>query len=82
MTEDADRFDQWLNSGDHKDARYWHNRILSSSAIKITCEMMTGILRDAEQKASNVPEELIDIVAPVQALLNKVCSASLQHAAE
>ena len=82
MTEDADRFDQWLNSGDHKDASYWHNRILSSSAIKITCEMMTGILRDAEQKASNVPEELIDIVAPVQALLNKVCSASLQHAAE
>ena len=82
MSDDANRFDEWLNSGDHKDAGYWHNRILSSSAIKITCEMMSGILRDAEHKASNVPDELIDIVAPVQALLNKVCTASMQHAAE
>ena len=82
MRNDADNFDAWLNSGDHKDATYWHNRILSSSALKITCELMTGILRDAEQKASSVPEELTDIVAPVQDLLNKVCAETIQYAAE
>jgi geranylgeranyl pyrophosphate synthase len=82
MRDDADEFDQWLRSGDHQNASYWHSRILSSSALKITCEMMTGILRDAEHKASTVPDELVQIVDPVQQLLAKVCSESIQHAAE
>lgn len=82
MGKDAEKFDQWLNSGDHKDAGYWHSRILSSSALKITCEIMTGILRDAEQKATTIPDDLNDIVIPVQQLLNKVCAESMHHAAE
>lgn len=82
MGEDADQFNEWLNSGDHENAHYWQNRILSSSAIKITCELMRGILRDAEMKASSIPDELSHIVEPVQKLLTSVCATSIQHAAE
>ncbi|MCE2517039.1 MAG: polyprenyl synthetase family protein [Alphaproteobacteria bacterium] len=82
MGDDAEDFDRWLATGDHHGAHHWHERILSSSAISITCELMRGILRDAERKASTIPDELSHIVEPVQKLLTSVCEQSIQHAAE
>lgn len=82
LGEDRERFDQWLSNADHKGASYWHQRIISSSAISITCELMSGILEEAEMKAMSIPEELADIVAPVQALLGSICAKSIRQAAE
>ncbi len=80
--EDRDSFDAWLARADHQKASYWHQRIIASSAISITCDFMSSILAEAEMKALSIPDELADIVAPVQALLASICAKSIQHAAE
>ena len=80
--DDRDSFDQWLSRADHKNTSYWHQRILASSAINITCEFMSGILEEAEMKALSIPDELSDIVEPVQQLLASICAKSIRHAAE
>lgn len=80
--EERKRFDDWLSNANHQGASYWHQRIISSSAITITCELMSGILEEAEMKALSIPHELADIVAPVQALLSGICAKSIRQAAE
>jgi len=79
--KEAREFDNWLISGDHSRAATWHRNLLQSSAIKVTTELMNGILRDAENKAHSVPEELSHIVQPIQNLLRSVCALSLENAA-
>ena len=80
--KEAREFDSWLLSGDQSAVPKWHHRLLQSSAIKVTTELMNGILRDAENKATCVPNELSHIVQPIQKLLTSVCTLSLEHAAE
>jgi len=80
--KEAKEFDTWLLSGDQSAVAKWHHRLLQSSAIKVTTELMNGILRDAENKATCVPDELSHIVRPIQKLLTSICALSLEHAAE
>jgi len=80
--KEAREFDAWLLSGDQSQVATWYHQLLQSSAIKVTTELMNGILRDAENKASVVPHELSHIVQPIQKLLTSICALSLEHAAE
>lgn len=75
-------FGNWLVSGDHTNAMRWHQRIMASNALSDSVRMMNAILDDAGMRAHNVPAELRSIVAPVQALLEKICARSIRHAAE
>lgn len=78
----AAEFDRWLLSGDHKEAKNWHQKILNSPAINTTINRMKEMLADAESHAEAMPDSLKPVVSPIQNLLGKICSQSMEHAAE
>ena len=70
------RFDAWYASGSDDDGR-WQKQLMGSSAINVAVAKMNGMLDQSERLAAALPEELVEVITPVQQMLLHVCQKSV-----
>jgi geranylgeranyl pyrophosphate synthase len=71
------RFDSWYVSGSTDDLFRWQETIMESSAIDLAAIRMNGILDESTILATSLPVELIEVIEPVQQMLQQACKRSV-----
>lgn len=69
-------FDSWYVSGCNVDLGAWQHQIIASSAMHTAAKRMHAMLGESEQLAASLPAELVEVIAPVQQMLQQVCQKS------
>ena len=70
------RFDNWYTSGSQDNYMQWHNKIIISPAMKIAAVRMQDLIDDSERLAEKLPAELVEIIIPIQQMLQHECQIS------
>jgi octaprenyl-diphosphate synthase len=70
------RFDNWYVSGSQDNYLQWHNRIILSSAMKVAEVRMQNLIEDSERLAEKLPSEMVEIIVPIQQMLQHECQKS------
>ena len=70
------RFDNWYVSGTQDNCMQWQNKIISSPAMKIAAVRMQDLIDDSELLARKLPAELVEIIIPIQQMLQHECQIS------
>ncbi len=70
------RFDSWYVSGSEENYLQWQNKIIASSAMNVAAIRMQSLIDDSERLAEKLPAELIEIVIPIQQMLQHECQKS------
>ena len=71
------RFDNWFASGSNDDHVEWQNKIISSTAINIAAIRMQELINDSEHLSEKLPAELVEVVVPIQQMLQHECQKSI-----
>ena len=66
-------FESWYESGCNVDLKAWQRRIIESSAMHVAAQKMLKMLRESEELAAAQPAELVDVIMPVQQMLQQIC---------
>ena len=74
--EDAALFQDWYNSGSMDELKIWQDAILQSNALVESARRMDAILDQTKRVADELPTEIAEVIAPVQAMLEQVCLKS------
>ena len=51
---------------------------MESSAMKAVAVRMRGMLDESERLAASLPDELMEVIIPVQQMLEQVCQKSVR----
>ncbi len=70
------RFDSWYVSGNQDDYLKWQTEINASSAMNVAAVRMQSLIDDSKRLAEKLPVELIEIVIPIQQMLQHQCQKS------
>ena len=70
------RFDNWYVSGSQDNYLQWHNRIILSSAMKVAEVRVQDLIEDSERLAEKLPSEMVEIIVPIQQMLQHECQKS------
>ena len=70
------RFDNWYVSGSHDNYMQWQDKIIVSPAMKVAADRMQDLIDDSERLAENLPTELVEIIIPIQQMLQHECQIS------
>lgn len=70
------RFDNWYASGSQDNHLLWQNKIIASPAMNIAAIRMQKLIDDSERLAEKLPTELVQIVIPIQQMLQHECQKS------
>jgi geranylgeranyl pyrophosphate synthase len=70
------RFDNWYLSGSQDNYMQWQNKIIASSAMNTAALRMQKLIDDSEQLANKLPAELVEIIIPIQQMLQHECRES------
>ena len=70
------RFDNWYASGRQDNHLLWQNKIIASPAMNIAAIRMQELIDDSERLAEKLPTELVQIVIPIQQMLQHECQKS------
>ena len=70
------RFDSWYASGSKNGYLQWQSEINNSTAIGIAGVRMQSLIDDSERLAEKLPAELIEVVIPIQQMLQHQCQKS------
>tara|TARA_Y100001935_G_C17287340_1_gene501144 strand:+ start:47 stop:610 length:564 start_codon:yes stop_codon:yes gene_type:complete len=70
------RFDSWYASGSKNGHLQWQSEINNSTAIGIAGVRMQSLIDDSERLAEKLPAELIEVVIPIQQMLQHQCQKS------
>jgi geranylgeranyl pyrophosphate synthase len=71
------RFDNWYVSGTQDNYMQWQNKIISSSAMSMAAVRMQDLIDDSERLAGKLPAELVEIIIPIQQMLQHECQVSI-----
>ena len=71
------RFDSWYVSGHTDELIKWQETIMDSPAIDLATLKMNSILDESAYLATSFPEELIEVITPIQQILQQVCKKSV-----
>ena len=71
-------FDGWYASGSSEQLAQWQDAITESAAMKVAAVRMHGMLDESERLAASLPEELMEVITPVQQMLEQVCQKSVR----
>ncbi len=55
----------------------WQNKIISSSAMSMAAVRMQDLIDDSERLAGKLPAELVEIIIPIQQMLQHECQVSI-----
>ena len=66
-------FESWYESGCNVDLEAWQSRIIKSSAMHVAAQKMLKMLRESEELAAAQPAELVEVIKPVQQMLQQIC---------
>jgi geranylgeranyl pyrophosphate synthase len=70
------RFDNWYVSRSQNNYMQWQNKIISSAAISMAAVRMQDLIDDSERLAGKLPAELVEIIIPIQQMLQHECQVS------
>ena len=70
-------FDGWYASGSSEQLAQWREAIMESAAIKVAIVRMQGML-DESERLTHLPDELMEVITPVQQMLEQVCQKSVR----
>ena len=70
------RFDSWYVSGRQNDYLQWQSEIISSPAMNVAAVRMQSLIDDSVRLAEKLPAELIEVVIPIQEMLQHECQKS------
>ena len=70
------RFDNWYLSGIKDDCMHWQKQIIASSAVEISAIRMQDLIDYSKRLAEKLPSELVEIIIPVQQILQYECQKS------
>ncbi len=71
-------FDGWYASGSSEQLAQWREAIMESAAIKVAIVRMQGMLDESKRLAASLPDELMEVITPVQQMLEQVCQKSVR----
>ena len=71
------RFDSWYVSGSTDELVKWQETIIDSPAMNIAALKMNSIFDESAYLATSLPAELIEVITPIQQMLQQVCKKSV-----
>ena len=72
------QFDDWYVSGSKDNYMQWQKKILASPAMKISALRMQELINDSEQHVERLPSELVEVIIPIQNMLQYECQKSIE----
>ena len=72
------RFDNWYLSGSKDNYMQWHKQIFVSPAMEMAAVRMQDLINDSEQLADKLPSELVEVIIPIQNMLQHECQKSIE----
>jgi geranylgeranyl pyrophosphate synthase len=72
------RFDNWYVSGSKENHLQWRKQILISPAMGTATDRMQDLINDSERLAEKLPNELVEVIIPVQKMLQHECQKSIE----
>ena len=72
------RFDSWYASGSSDQLGWWQEAVKESAAMRVAAVRMHGMLDESERLAASLPEDLLEVITPVQQMLEQVCRRSVR----
>ena len=71
-------FDNWYVSGSKDNYMLWKKKILVSSAMETAAFRMQELINDSKLFAEKLPTELVEVIIPVQNILQNECQKSIE----
>ena len=71
-------FDKWYVSGNKDNYLFWQEKILVSSAMITATLRMQELINDSKRLAEKLPTELVEVIIPVQNILQHECQKSIE----
>ena len=66
-------FDKWYQSGSKENVVFWRNEILKTTAVRAAIDKMNELFFESEKCINMMPEQLVDVIVPVQEMLQSEC---------
>lgn len=72
------RFDNWYITGSKENYQQWQEQILISPAMEIATIRMQELIDDSEQLVEKLPNELVEVIIPIQKMIQHECQKSIK----
>jgi geranylgeranyl pyrophosphate synthase len=66
-------FENWYEADCNVNLKAWQSKIIESSAMHFAAQKMLKMLRESEELAAAQPAELVNVIMPVQQMLQQIC---------